>query len=80
MQTRNYTDVEMMFWVDGEEKIDLSKITTADLEAAQIFIESNVIIRRFRRLREQYDIGCDDNPTGVLSKYIVNEDEEKEDE
>ena len=70
MQTRNYTDVEMMFWLDGEEKIDLSKITTADLEAAQIFIESNVIIRRFKRLREQYDMGCNNKPTGGVSKYI----------
>jgi len=48
---RNYTDVEMMSWIDGEKKIDLSKILLDDLEAAQKFIDCNVITRQ---LREQY--------------------------
>jgi hypothetical protein len=44
--TQHYTDLELMAWADREARLDVSKLTTADIATAEMFVRTRRLLQR----------------------------------
>jgi hypothetical protein len=46
-ETQHYTDIELMAWADREaQRIDVSKLTVADIATATVFVRTRRLLQR----------------------------------
>ena len=49
-ETQHYTDIELMAWADREARLDVSKLTAADIATAEMFVRTRRLLQRLADL------------------------------
>ena len=45
-ETQHYTDIELMAWEDREARVDVSKLTAADIATTEMFVRTRRLLQR----------------------------------
>ncbi len=45
-ETQHYTDIELMAWADREARVDVSKLTAADIATTEMFVRTRRLLQR----------------------------------